>query len=143
MNGKWHLEASQAASPGITTTHITVDTPTTGAPAPKSIPIFKEVPGNPGYSNNTAHAIGCTFTIANGALNGSCDSWGVFDGSHPATISGNLTLNSACNLGGTISVTGDTAVTIRRGHINRTTGTFGSGIGTQGTKVTHFTLVKD
>lgn len=140
LPGTWHFFALEAASPGITTTteNVGVNAP------PKSISIetFAFSKTSTGYTNSIATAISCTMAVqANGSFSAPCTSYGVSGSSKQSvTVSGQLSASASCGLSGTINIPGDKSVSIVSGHIN---GESGAGIGTQGSKVMSFTLVKE
>ena len=135
--GTWHLMGMQAATPDIKSTTVTVKD---GSNLNTQIKVFQNV-ANP-YDNTTAGVFKCVLTV-NGAGDiqaSPCIAYSVDGTLNLSTVTGNLELTS-CNLSGKIKAPGDTAVTIREGHIN---GTSGAGIATQGPKrVLYFTLIKN
>lgn len=89
--------------------------------------------------------IRCVLTFkSSGNFTAPCVIWRAKSGSSfSKTISGKLTLTSACDFTGTIAIPSDPTVTVRYGHIN---GAVGSGIATQDTstrlEVLQFTMIQ-
>jgi hypothetical protein len=135
----WHFFAIADREPAINTVIAHVKS-SNAAGTPLDIRVFP--PAGVTFANDSAKVIKCVLTIAaNGNFsNAPCTSVGVKGGTHTVNVSGHVAL-SACNLSGTITIPGDTLVTIQGGHIN---GVMGAGIATQGAKqVLSFTLVKN
>jgi hypothetical protein len=89
--------------------------------------------------------IRCVLNIAaNGNFTAPCTVYEAGQGTPMSTnVSGKFTLNSACDLTGTLNIPGDSQVKIGFGHVN---GNAGAGTATQGAggalEVLHFTLIK-
>jgi hypothetical protein len=98
-----------------------------------------------GKSAANGSVIRCVATVAtNGNFSAPCTIYFVGVGTPMSkNVSGKLIKTAACDLTGSITISGDAPVTIRFGHLN---GNVGSGIATQGTgtnlRVLHFNLTK-
>jgi hypothetical protein len=136
--GVWHFFAITDREPAITTVVTNVRNS-----ADNGTTQLRVFPGTGvTFANDSARVLKCVLTIAaNGNFsNAPCTSIGVKNGTHTVNVSGHIGL-SACNLSGTISVPGDSLVTIQGGHVN---GVMGAGIAIQGAKqVLSFTLVRN
>jgi hypothetical protein len=81
-------------------------------------------------ATSKADAITCHLTFGNaGAFTGPCISYQTGkSATDNVSVNGTLTMHTACDFTGSITIPGDTPVTIQAGHIN---GNIGSGVATQ------------
>ncbi|HVZ52886.1 MAG TPA: hypothetical protein VG986_13025 [Pseudolabrys sp.] len=137
LAGTWYFFDTQGESPNIQTkmTSVVVGPALTNK---ATIESFSFTKNSQGYTNGTARVIKCVLTVkATGAFTAPCSSYQNGQ-SESVNVSGQITM-SACDFTGTITIPGDTTVTIQGGHVN---GNVGAGIATQGATVHQFTLVK-
>ena len=96
-------------------------------------------------ANSKGTAITCDIAFESaGAFNADCSSYHTGQsGAESGPVTGQITMATACDFTGSITIPGDSKVTIRDGHIN---GNIGSGIATQAsatkTRVLLFNLLK-
>jgi len=98
-------------------------------------------------TSNGANAISCTMTMGSDGkfTKAPCTSYQLgSDQTDTPKISGKLKVAANCNFTGTISIPGDSTVTIQAGHLNDNVG---AGVATQktgaDTRVLNFTLIAD
>jgi hypothetical protein len=137
--GTWHFFALADRESAINT--VIANARNSADTGSVSLRVFP--PAGVSFAKDSAKVLKCVLTIAaNGSFsNAPCTSYGDQGSVNNTTVSGTVTFSSpSCNLGGTVNIPSDTAVTIRGGHVN---GVMGAGIATQGKQVLSFTLVRN
>jgi hypothetical protein len=139
--GKWYVYSVGVESPAILTTPQTVVTgPTIGNV--KNINVFKTAGS---FNNRIGHAAGCLLTVSTGgSASASCNVYTTMSptvvSSHTESATGNLAIDSSCNVSGSLTVKTIPFPLVLAGHIN---GNMGAGIARLAGQLHGFTIVRN